>query len=671
MKVGPWDTKKMVVVDFETFFDDGYTLRKMRMEQYICDKRFKVHGLGVAYPGGKTDFIDGTDVRAWLKAHRKFGFIGHNYFFDGLIWKLAYHHAAPAMACTRLLANAVFGPAEVSGGNDLESVAERLGFQPKGKIDMFKGKYELSPEEYRALRAYGTNDVDLEYKVFHALLPLLSRPDLEAWLLQHTLDIYINRPLPVNAGKCKAAIGKVDKRVVSLVRAIPAVRFDYAYNKGSGAKKRQEVEKGKAVDAAVLASNDQFGQALQQVLKREKIKCPMKHGKNGMIPALAKADEGLIALKHSKSRLVSSLVTARLAKRSADTQVARLRALLVCAACGGFRPYLNYCGAHTGRWSGGGGLNPQNFPNPSRSTDDFEREVANLIRECVEAPKGHVYTAADAANIEARVLAWWAGQQDLVDAFGDGTDVYSEFAADTFGEEVRKPTKEDPLEKAARMKLLRGAGKEAILGLGYSMGAKKMEARMRARPDVAPLFESGDLDSNKCEAIVAAYRKKYSKVTALWGRAEAAFFKALSGNPRSVGPVLFSKAGLRDVIVTLPSGRTLHYPNVRLGEHADKEKGFKKQWVYGHGKGRKLYGGLLVENIVQAISRDILAEGVWTMEQAGYTVSHHVHDSICCIPPKAGAKKCLETCIAVLTEAPEWGPGLRLGAEGEVSGAFP
>ena len=547
----------------------------------------------------------------------------------------------------------------------------RLGLKPKGRVlEMFKGKYDLSPEEYKVMRAYASNDADIAFNAFHLMLPMLSRAEFELWLIDHTLRVYIADALPVVVSTAEKAIKKVEARVRQAIADLPRTPFELVTTKKLKRKSGDKVlvtKEKKFVDADVLASNPQFAQALLHVLKKAKVKIPMKMGRKGIIPALAKNDEGFIALKGSESAAVRGLVIARLAKRSGETQIARLRGLLRAAKFGGFRIYLSYWGASTGRWTGGSGLNPQNFPNPGRSTDDFEREVASLIRACVVPPKGRVFTAVDAANIEARVLAWWAGQQDLVDAFGDGTDVYSEFATESFGEEVRKPRPEDEKVKVIRLKLMRGAGKEAVLGLGYCMGAPTMELRMRSRPDVAPLFASGDLTPEKCEDIVKLYRKKYPKITALWGKTEAAFFKALEGAKRMVNGVLFTPGPKRSVLVTLPSGRVLRYPFVRVGETGHNGR---KQWVYGHGKGKKIYGGLLVENIVQAMSRDILAEGIWAMEEAGYKVAYHVHDSIVAIPLKKQAEACMAYCITVLSAAPEWGPGMRLGAEGAIEENF-
>lgn len=682
MKFGPVDTSKCVITDFETYYDDEITLRNMRQEEYILHPKFKVHGVAVATPRGKVDFVVEKDIPKWLKANKKMTFVNHKMIFDGLIWKLKYGFSAPLWVDTLSMSNAVFGPAEVSGGNDLETVSVRLGLQPKGKIEAFKGRRDLTKEEAAALAIYATNDADLTYKTFHALLPHISRPEFEFWLMDHTLRVYFDKPLPVEAKVASSTIIKVQERLSSRLAEMPKITFNFKWQKKYKRKAGTFIEEKVTrlnVDAAVLGSNKQFPQALKAVLEETKTPVPMKRGKKGMIPALAKDDEGFLALLQSTSKKVRTLVKARLVKKSGDTQIARLRTLLLTSSLGGFRVYLTYWGAGTGRWSGGSGLNPQNFPNPTRSPDEFEREVAALIRACVTAGKGKVFVAVDAANIEARILAWWAGERELVEQFGRNIDVYSTFASKAFGEEVRKPKDGDEPKKARRFKLLRNVGKSSVLGLGFGMGNTaragqkygKFEMNLRKNPDVNPLFQSGELDTGKVNALLHQYREKYTGIVALWGKVEAAFATAYGGAKRMVNGVLFEHYralnGGQGVRVTLPSGRAINYPDVRQGL---REGATRKQWMYGQGRGKPIYGSLLAENIVQAMARDILAEGVWSMEKAGFPVSYHVHDSIVCATTKKEAQDCLNTCIEVLSAAPEWGQGMMLGAEGTIEETF-
>ena len=127
---------------------------------------------------------------------------------------------------------------------------------------------------------------------------------------------------------------------------------------------------------------------------------------------------------------------------------------------------LKYYGALTGRYSGGGGVNFQNLPK--------EGMIAEL-RTLLIPPAGHKLVVVDAASIEARVLAWLAGDEKLCNAFRNNVDIYSDFASDFYQVEVRKPNASDSLEQTKELKRLRQMGKVAILGLGYGMGPRKFD----------------------------------------------------------------------------------------------------------------------------------------------------------------------------------------------------
>jgi DNA polymerase len=159
----------------------------------------------------------------------------------------------------------------------------------------------------------------------------------------------------------------------------------------------------------------------------------------------------------------------------------------------------------------------------------------------------------------------------------------------------------------------------------------------------------------------------------LWNKVQRAFLNARAGAERMVNGVLFSHSKTVEnkcqVDVTLPSGRVIHYPDVRVAKHLPQHMG-RPQWVYGQGKGKKLYGGLLVENIVQAMSRDILAEAIYVMEQEGHPVAYHIHDSVVCGVSKKQAAAVGARCAEVLSVAPDWAPGMRLGAETAIEESF-
>jgi DNA polymerase len=649
------------IVDFETFFDSkgGYTLRKMSGPEYILDPRFKVHGLAVD-DGEKQHWFTPDRIPAVLKRMESDILVAHRGYFDFGILAWRYKFRPAYMVDTLALANHVLGAAiETHEQNDLASLANRLGLEAKGReLEIVDGIADPDEAQLAALAAYAKRDVRIERQVLDTLLPQVTNQDFELWLIDHTFRIYTERMLPINVEKITATIAKIEQRREELLKAGDASR-------------------------EVLASNKQFALELESRLKEAKLKLPMKRSpRTGkMAPALAKLDTAFIKLAEHENARIADLVKARLVVRSAANAIARLKTMQMYHTLGiGLPVHLNYYGAHTGRFSGGGGFNFQNFANPERATDPVEREIAQMIRDAIEAGEGHVFVADDAAQIEARVLAWLAGEDSILEEFATGADLYAIFISEVLGERIVKPTKEMEKADPAVYKhnwLMRFVGKESVLGLGYQMGVDKFVQQLKAKSrDVAKMFEAGKLTPEFVGEVVKAYRDKYTHITALWGRLEKAFHGARVGGIRKVGPVTFKKIGNRAVGVVLPSGRMLTYRGVHSEKYSGRPsftgvggtmvraKTLRLEWK--HGAGQKVYGGLLAENIVQAISRDILAEAIFKAEQAGYPVALHIHDEIICRVPQDKGQECLTFLSTALSTPPPWGEGMVLGAEGRV-----
>jgi DNA polymerase len=167
------------------------------------------------------------------------------------------------------------------------------------------------------------------------------------------------------------------------------------------------------------------------------------------------------------------------------------------------------------------------------------------------------------------------------------------------------------------------------------------------------------------EDIVVFYREKYTEDRQVLARPQPAFMAAILGATRKVGPLTFKRVGSKAVGITLPSGRTLFYRNLR--QEAEKSPGGQIRKVWKHGNGQRIYGGLLAENVTQAVSRDILAEAIYAAEAAGYPVVLHIHDEVVPRVPEVQGQAALDFLIKALSTPPEWGKGLVLGAEGHVS----
>lgn len=329
-----------------------------------------------------------------------------------------------------------------------------------------------------------------------------------------------------------------------------------------------------------------------------------------------------------------------------------------------------YHGAHTGRESGTG-LQLQNLPrgtfkDTDRVIEDIlkgdrawlnalygEENLMNLfssvIRGMITATPGFKLYSADYNAIEARVVAWLAGEESALEVFRKGLDPYVRMAARIFNKKMEDVTPEE-----------RQLGKVAVLGLGFGMGAAKFEAtcqnfRLTIDPELA-------------SKAVKAYRALHPKVVRFWYGCENSAIKAVKNTGRKVkqGLLEWESNGVT-LWCRLPSGRRLYYqrPSVKVeatpwGEPANKlyyysVDSLTKKWVNSSS-----YGGLLTENVVQATARDVMISAMIRVDRAGYDVLFGVHDEIVS-EHKNGDLKQYE---ALLSELPPWGKGLPVVAKG-------
>lgn len=712
---------KYIVLDFETYYDpaSGYSLKKMSYPEYIGHKDFKVHCLGVEWKGQKKILWGDKAIREWLSGWRNYkgdyAFVFHNAFFDAAILAWHYDFVPARMLCTLLMTNHVLGSAKESGGrNGLADVAKRLGFaDAKGRLDFMEGVREPNEQERAMLEAYLNTDLSLTRQVLDTLLPHVTNPDVELWLLDHTLRLYATRPLTLDYATVDRAERLIEERRSAaferLIKANKAVdpkgledllssnaKFEgalmdvlkqYGVPIPTKIRKVSDAEKAKATKLAAKSvesekDKDKYEAYLEKLQKAgakvwQLPNGTIEIGDTKSVPALAKKDEDFIRLSFSPYEGVASLVSARLVERSAITAKARLQKMRrVAGGIGKMPVHLVYFGAHTGRWSGGGGFNFQNLTNPDREADPGKRAIASAIRESFVAPDGYVFVSADASQIEARFTGWVAGQWDLLDRFRQKLDVYSLFISDVLGEDIHKPVGGETPEAASHLKMMRGVGKEAVLGLGFSMGWRKFMARLREDPKLAQQFEDGKMDEAFCKNVVYKYRDLHPDIVNSWKELNNAFFHARAGGIKQVGPVLFRKgrpvgSTLPVVNAVLPSGRVLYYRNIRQeavkdGRQSDNGSQRDKEWK--HGAGQRLYGGLILENVVQALSREHITESLIRSElDYSLPVVLHVHDSIVVLSKEDEAEKSRDLLVNSLRVTPDWaGPELALDAEGKI-----
>lgn len=327
-----------------------------------------------------------------------------------------------------------------------------------------------------------------------------------------------------------------------------------------------------------------------------------------------------------------------------------------------------FYGAATGRWAGRL-MQLQNMPRGSLSGEDLDAARAlvrqgdaeavrmlygdvqgvlkSLVRTTLVPEDGHLFAVADYSAIEARVLAWLAGEEWVLEVFrGDGK-VYEATASRMFGVPVEQVDKG-----------LRAKGKVATLALGYQGGPAALE-RMGA-------LEAG-IPKDELPKIVRMWRNANPRIKGLWPRVEQAARDALQGRGSSrvcMNHVRIRKAPeVRGLAIELPSGRELFYRNARVREE-DQHLTYE---VCSKGAGAQTvetYGGRLVENITQAVARDLLAMSLKRLEGFGYETVAHVHDEVICEVPKDNADSYLGGVIALMSDPPKWATDLPLAADG-------
>jgi DNA polymerase len=337
---------------------------------------------------------------------------------------------------------------------------------------------------------------------------------------------------------------------------------------------------------------------------------------------------------------------------------------------------LLYHGARTGRWSGKG-VQPHNF---LRGTiKDIDRHWAALTTgvqtDCEEAggtrmsalaqglrgiiiagPNQSLYVA-DYNAIEARVLPWLADDTELLNDFRQGTDPYLKMASTIYGYPCNR------LDHGQE----RALGKVAILGLGYQMGASKFR-------DSAWTMGKVHIDDDLAQRTVDLYREYRWKIKHLWWAMQDAAMEAVNGPSVTVGKVRWSRSG-RFLHVTLPSGRNLSYPDpeVRLRETPWGEKRPSMTFMGVDTRTHKwsrqtTYGGLLVENVTQAVARDIMAYAMLRLERGGiYKPVLSVHDEVI---SEADPGIDIEDYVSELTTLPAWANGCPIAAEGWTGGRY-
>jgi DNA polymerase len=365
-------------------------------------------------------------------------------------------------------------------------------------------------------------------------------------------------------------------------------------------------------------------------------------------PALAKTDEGLKQLLNSDIPKVRALAEARVAVKSTIGET-RAQRFLDTAEKGSMPVLLNYYGAHTGRWSGGDKMNMQNLPRPNYLPNKEIDPTTGRLRRSLRAPKGKQIVVADSGQIEARVNAWLAGQHDVLDIFraydiGEGPDLYKVMAAALFNVPLDEVTKDQ-----------RFIGKVVTLACGYGMGANKLlDTLANAKP--TPVYATHE----QAAEWIDTYRRVNNKIKRSWKHYQGLLPRmTLKTCEVPVGPLTLVHEAVR-----LPNGLFIRYPDLKVSQGDWENSVGEASFAGRNGVRTKLYGGLLCENFVQALSRCIIAEQMLTLSREGIRILTTTHDEIVALSSNYRAEKTYRRMLDVMSTPPEWAQGLPLAADG-------
>jgi DNA polymerase I-like protein with 3'-5' exonuclease and polymerase domains len=603
----------LITLDFETYYSREYSLSKLTTEEYVRDPRFQVIGVGAKVNDNPATWFSGT-ARQTIEFLQQFdwknsGCLAHNMMFDGAILSWRCGIRPKALFDTLCMSRALYGT-EVP--HSLAALSKRMGVGEKGDEvtrAMGKRRTDFTAQEMADYAAYCRNDVDLTYEIFR-LMQAKGFPSKELRLIDLTLRMFTEPTLELDH----------EALVFHLVRTQMA---------------KEDLLRSAGADKSTLMSNPKFAELLRELGVAPPMKISPTTGKQTY--AFAKSDEAFKALSEHEDGRVQTLVAARLGNKS-TLEETRTQRFIDISQRGLLPVPVRYYAAHTGRWGGDDKINLQNLP--SRGAN------AKKLKKAILAPAGHVLIDCDSSQIEARVLAWLAGQEDLVEAFAQRRDVYKKMASAIYGVPIEEVT--DPQ---------RFVGKTTILGAGYGMGGPKFGISLKQSNVL--------VDEDEARRIIQVYREEHPYIVRLWRAAQYCIEEMVQG-----GYAPFGRQGVLDVDVAerairLPSGLLIRYHDLR-GEENDKGV----EYTYHTRKGRnRIYGPKVVENVVQGLARCVVGEQMIRIAKR-YRVVLTVHDSaVSCVREEEAdeAQAYVEECMRT---PPGWAHGLPVNCESGVARSY-
>ena len=631
--------KRILFLDFETYYDNEYSLRKLSPPEYILDDRFEMQMCAVAVDDEPSHTIDGPDFPAYLQQFdpKDTATVTFNSLFDNAILAWVYGFVPYRMYDTLGMSRSLLGHA-LKEGAALAKVGEHLGVGQKGttiqNVMGMQASQIKSNGLWGAFSAYANQDNEMNRKIFKRLIS--DFPWSEQRLMDLTLRCAIEPRFRVDVDMLRQHLDKVRAEKALLLQSCGA-------------------------DQAALMSAPKFAKVLEDLGVTVETKVSPT-GKT--IPALAKTDGFMESLTEHPDLRVQAVAAARLGLKSTIEET-RCEKLLKVASLpwdryrdgsprlysGGTMPVpLKYGGAHTHRLSGDWGMNLQNLPTKRGS------KGKSKLRDSLIAPPGHTVITADLGQIEARLNAWISKAKNLLEQFakydaGDKAyDPYNRLGSAIFKCPVNRKLVGTVDE------IMGFIGKTGILGLGYGAGQNRFLDMVikTARQLGLSLDSIGGFDILRAAKAVQTYRSLYHPIPGAWRRLDFLLESAWMGY---TAPMKFGPVEIGHGYVMPPNGLPLRYHNPRT----EPETG-EKHFTYGRHV-HKIYGAKFLENIVQNLARIVVMNAALRLADLGHKFVLQAHDELVFIVPDEQVAEAKSIIHREMVRRPSWATDLPLTAD--------
>lgn len=674
---------RVIVLDFETYWSDVYTLSKISATDYIRSSEFYAQCMSYSIDGGPVQVVEHDEIPTTLQAlnltDSQTITVGHNINgFDGLILSEIYH-IKPACLLDTMAMSAWTGVSRMIPKNSLKELSAylQIGVKETGTIVSKGRKYstDFPPSEWAYFKEYCREDTRLTAIACGLMCNYMTADAIT--FANITGQMAIDPSFIVNPEPLKQFLQQLQAEEAEAEGQLRQL-FTFPAQKSFKEILRSDRSFATMLTHLGVDVPMKLSEKKSQTLKQKLI----AEGKDVSDPAsyavytyaLSKQDLEFTDLLEHPDPKVRYLVQTRLAYKT-SVPWSRTYALLNLAKYNKPVPiYLKAFHAHTSRYGAGntGISDGNNFQNLSKRDKKMRP-----LRQAVTVPKGYAVVAADSSQIECRVLAYAAQQLDLLSHFKEHRDPYAELAAQ-FGFGFTADQIHDGAKSGnAQLKMYRNAAKRMILSGGYGVGSAKV---------AKTLINDGVVlsqDRNEHNAMATAFHKIYKKqnkqIVLFWSTCERVITDMVDSKVGAfAGPNYdlfdYGPMGILDKelvpSIRLPTGYILRYPNLRYEDNEGKLITVYDKYVSGKCVPTKIYGGALVENIIQSLAFQILMWQACRMYEAGIKLKANIHDSFATVVPESQAEQTLELMLKIMKTVPPFVDGCPLDAEGEIGYDF-